>query len=263
MPAARQALFSCSIAACLVGHVCGETARAKQWDDERIAGPFVCRADFSLEPHLALFSQMAEVQKELVHALGVPAAKEPVEVYLFKEKSTYQRYLATYFPQVPYRRALFVKTGGAGRVYVHHGQDFETDLRHESTHGLLHASLPMVPLWLDEGLAEYFEAPPEQRAAKHPNRRKLSMRPFFPTAPHLKVLESRRDIAEMGETDYVHAWAWVHFMLHGPPEAHQELVQFLADIRAGSPPGLLSDRLQRRLPDVERRWVQHFKNTNW
>ncbi|GIT30210.1 MAG: hypothetical protein Ct9H300mP1_22560 [Planctomycetaceae bacterium] len=34
---------------------------------------------------------------------------------------------------------------------------FPEDLRHEFTHGVLHSSLKRVPLWLDEGLAEYFE----------------------------------------------------------------------------------------------------------
>ena len=36
-------------------------------------------------------------------------------------------------------------------------RQFEADLRHECTHALLHAALPYVPLWLDEGLASLYE----------------------------------------------------------------------------------------------------------
>jgi hypothetical protein len=64
----------------------------------------------------------------------------------------------------------------------------------------------------------------------------------------------------MTGTDYRHAWAWCHFMLHGPPEGRAELVEFLADIRAGTPPGKLSERLELRLPGADKRLVQHFKS---
>ena len=45
-------------------------------------------------------------------------------------------------------------------VYTYWGDRIQQDLRHELTHALLHSVLKDVPLWLDEGLAEYFELPP-------------------------------------------------------------------------------------------------------
>jgi hypothetical protein len=53
-------------------------------------------------------------------------------------------------------------------VFAYRGEDFETDLRHECTHALLNAALPVVPLWLDEGLAEYFEVLPQSAIARKP-----------------------------------------------------------------------------------------------
>ena len=44
-------------------------------------------------------------------------------------------------------------------VYTYWGDRIQQDLRHELTHALLHSVLKDVPLWLDEGLAEYFEMP--------------------------------------------------------------------------------------------------------
>ena len=45
------------------------------------------------------------------------------------------------------------------------GDHLRTDLRHELTHALLHGVLKDVPLWLDEGLAGFFELPPDARRA--------------------------------------------------------------------------------------------------
>jgi hypothetical protein len=63
----------------------------------------------------------------------------------------------------------------------------------------------------------------------------------------------------MGRTQYRHAWAWTHFLLHGPPEAREELVRYLADIQALTPPGQLSRRLRHRIPDLERAFADHFR----
>ena len=71
----------------------------------------------------------------------------------------------------------------------------------------------------------------------------------------LAQLEAKRDVSEMNATDYRHAWAWTHFLLHGPPEAHDELVRFLADIHNSTPPGQLSVRLEQRLPGLDKRLV--------
>jgi hypothetical protein len=160
---------------------------------------------------------------------------------------------------VPLRRALFVKGSGPGRVFVYRHDDLPIDVRHEGTHALLHASLPMVPLWLDEGLAEYFEVPPEERAYDNQHLGALRWDLRLGNLPRINVLEAKGNLADMSATDYRHAWAWVHFMIHGPKEARDELIGFLGDIRMSTPPGKLSERLARRLPNPEKLLVQHFK----
>ena len=232
---------------------------ADGWTDQRVAGPFICRATFPLDDHLKLFDELAKLQHELVRVLGIEPATEPIELYLFHDKKTYRRFLSRQFPEIPYRQALFVKNGGPGRVFAHLHRDFEVDLRHECTHALLHAVLPMVPLWLDEGLAEYFELPRAERPSGHAHFKSLRWNMRLGLIPTLASLEQRRGLSEMGSQEYRFSWAWVHYMLHGPPGAHRELVGFLADIRAGTPPGQLSDRLGQRLPDVERQLARHFK----
>ena len=48
------------------------------------------------------------------------------------------------------------------------------DLRHEMTHAYLHAVVPNVPLWLDEGLAKYFELPRQQHGLNQPYVRQVA-----------------------------------------------------------------------------------------
>ena len=235
-----------------------EGALAADWTDSREVGPLVCRANFSLQGMDSLWADLQQLQGDLCQSLGIPPAQERVEVYLFGDESSYRRYLKTYFPRLPYRRALFEKLGGPGMVLAYRGKEFETSLRHECTHALLHASLPMVPLWLDEGLAEYFQEPARQARydSRHLSMTRWSAR--FGMVPNLEKLEEKSDASPMTSTDYRHAWAWVHFMLHGPAEAHEELARFLEDIRAEVPYGRLSQRLGEQLKNADRSFCDHF-----
>ncbi len=228
--------------------------------DRRLAYPFMVRADFSLAEYSPLFDELVQMQSEISRVLALPPARETVHVVLFRDEATYRTYGKKHFPAVPFRRALFVKSAGPGTVYAFRGPEFPVDVRHESTHGLLHATLPMVPLWLDEGLAEYFEVAAGERAAGNPHHDALKWNLRLGRAPRLARLESRHDLSEMTAADYRDAWAWVHFMLHGPSEAHDELVKYLGDIRANAAPGQLSARLESRLPGVEKRLVEHFRS---
>ena len=233
---------------------------AQGWTDVRVAGPFVCRADFPMQGLERLLGELAGLQNDLAANLGVRGPAESIELYLFRDEQSYRRYLAHYLPNMPYRRALFFKGEGPGKVLVHRGTDFEIDIRHECTHALLHSTLPMVPLWLDEGLAEYFELPPERRAHGNPYLRSIKWNVHFGLVPRLDKLEREGDFSKLDRNDYRNSWAWVHFMLLGPPEAKAELTQFLADIQASSPPGMLSERLAARVPDLAHQFSDHFKD---
>ena len=127
------------------------------------AGSFHCHADFHLDPYQPLLDDLANLQTDLVHTLGVEPTHEPVELYLFAYQAAYTSYLGQRYPKVPYRRALYIKDRGPGEMFAQIGPNFEIDLRHEATHALLHGSLPSVPLWLDEGLAKIFEMPRDRR----------------------------------------------------------------------------------------------------
>lgn len=233
-----------------------------KWTDTRQVGPFQIQSTFSLAKYEKLFNELPDLQRELTRTLGVPPTTTPVYVYLFTDEAQYRSYIERHFPQVPYRPALFVLEGGSPGVYTFEKSDLDIDLRHECTHALLHGALPVVPLWLDEGLAKYFEAPPARRAFDHPyfddSKWKWSLR--LGMVRSIESLENRDNLSDMDAADYRYSWAWVHFMMHGPEAGHQTLVRYLGCYQQSTPPEKMSVMLAAAVPHPTEKMIQHFKH---
>ncbi len=230
-----------------------------EWIDRRQVGPFVCVADFSLAGYEPMLAELPALEAELRRVLNVGPCRETVTLYLLSSRQAHQQLLKERFPEVPYRRALYVKQGGESSVFVYRHDELAVDIRHECTHALLHADLPMVPLWLDEGLAEYFEVAAADRARRNPNQRRLKWSIRLGTFTDMKKLEAKQRLDDLSGADYEQAWAWTHFMLHGPEEVHAELVAYLHDIRQRQVPGQLSDRITQVVGDPSVAITRHFQ----
>ena len=106
-------------------------AAAEPWVDTRQVGPFVCQATFSLDELEPFFAELETLDSDLIRTLGIEAANQPIYIYLFSNAQTHREYLAKHYPNVPYRRALFVEQGGQQGVYVYRHDELEIDVRHE------------------------------------------------------------------------------------------------------------------------------------
>jgi hypothetical protein len=231
---------------------------AADWPDTQIVGPFICRADFSLHNVAPFLKELSELQNELVEALSIPTARESIEVYLFHDQKTYTQYLKRYFPNVPFRRAVYIKADGPGRVFAFLSEQFEIDMRHECTHALLHASFISIPLWLDEGLAGYFELPASQRISGSPHLSSIRINTWWGKYTPMENLEKCINVADMGKAEYRDSWAWVYFMLHSSATAQNELKLYINEIDKANPQELLSVRLKRRIPTLEKSFTSYF-----
>jgi hypothetical protein len=118
----------------------------------------------------------------------------------------------------------------------------------------------MVPLWLDEGLAEYFEVPAEKREYGNGYTRQVKWSARLGFVASLDRLEGIGDMKLLGPREYRQAWAWVHFLLHGPADAQAELKAYLNDIERHTPPGHLSKRLAEKLSDADAAFAAHFRS---
>ena len=223
-----------------------------EWIDQRQIGPFVCQSSFALTNYEELLAELPLLERELQRVLAVRPLKDNIYLYLLGNQREHRDYIAERYPEVPYRRALYVKQDGRSNIFAYHNDELAIDLRHECTHALLHGDLPMVPLWLDEGLAEYFELEKSQRARGHTHLSGLKRDLMFRRVPYITELERREKLEDMSARDYRHSWAWVHFMLHGPRAAHAELVTFLHDIRTNTAPAAWAIDWPARYPTCRR-----------
>jgi hypothetical protein len=221
----------------------------------------VIRSDFALARHHRLIEELVAQRGDVFDRLRLPASDEPIYVYLFESSKRYDAFIAKNYPDFPDRRAFFVETDTILNVYAYWGDRVAEDLRHEVAHGYLHTMVPGLPLWMDEGLAEYFEVPRGQRGLNRPHvAMLLTESQTGQWAPSMAKLEQLHSAADMTQRDYAESWAWMHFLLETTPARRDLLRSHLARIRmAGSAPPL-SQIILAAEPDVGRTLVEHLRS---
>jgi hypothetical protein len=223
----------------------------------RIA-PYVFLSDWEIQRDQPLFKELAQLRDCVQKDLLLPPSETVVQVYLFETKERYELFMRETYPDLPARRAFFVaqprSIGGAEDllVYTYWGKRIRQDLRHELTHALLHSVIRDVPLWLDEGLAEYFELPAEQNGVNPAHVRAL--RHSVESGAYklgLARLEGLEKVEQMNPAEYREAWAWVYLMLRSQPEARTVLLSYLQQLRGKRHPGQLGPNLAKVYPTLE------------
>ncbi len=220
----------------------------------------VIHSDFPMAAQHRLLEELTAQRYDLAQRLDVLMSDEPIHVYLFKDARRFGAFMRLYHPRFPQRRAFFVETDTRLIVYAHWGDRVAEDLRHEVTHGYLHSVLPNLPLWLDEGMAEYFEVPRGHDGMNHAHLVRLLVQlEQGRWRPDLQRLEQLDSAFAMTADDYAEAWAWVHFMLHGGPEHARLLHGYLGGLRRDGSAEPLSAQLGRLLGQSDAALVEHVR----
>jgi hypothetical protein len=241
-----------------------EVAQALPAQHSFFVASFVFVSDFEVKQDLPLFRELARLRDQVYRELQLPSAPTLVHVFLFEDREKYERFMRAKYPDLPKRRAFFVaqprSVGGPEDflVYTFWSDRVRADLRHELTHALLHSVLKDVPLWLDEGIAEYFETPPDEQGMNAQHLRQIRLNSNGPFHPDLAHLEQLSQVQQMTPAEYREAWAWVHLMLHDRPEAKKVLLHYLQQLRTTPNPGSLRPRLTAVYPDPENTLEKHL-----
>ncbi len=207
------------------------SVNAQEWVSSRIFGPFACWGTFDLATVEEDLQHLSQIAQALDAKIGIPASEEWIELYIFRNDAEWQEFHQREYPTIQYRRALFLKKKkGRGQLFLHLSENFVRDLRHEGTHALLHAVLPFVPIWLDEGLAEYFETPTMSQASGFEWSEIAVKRAESRTTKKIIYLEALRDMDEMTREYYADSWAWAAFLLDGPVEARDILPAYISEM---------------------------------
>jgi hypothetical protein len=212
---------------------------------ELVAGQLVIHADFPLAGQHRLVRELETLRTDVSQRLGLPISDEPIHLYLFESPARYEEFVAGQFPSFPARRAFFVETDTSLAVFAPWQDRIAEDLRHETTHGYVHAVVPTVPLWLDEGIAEYFEIPRADQGLHTVHVAHLMGRLIEGTwQPDLGRLEALASAGELSQDHYAEAWCWVHWLLDTTPERRALLQDYLAEVRRDPAAPPLSVRLR-------------------
>ena len=219
----------------------------------------IVHSDFHLPKRHRLLDEITARRTDISQLLELPTSDEPINVYLFDDEEKFRAFVRRRHPTFPNRRALFVKNDTSLNVYAYWGDRVAEDLRHEVTHGYLHSVVPNLPLWLDEGTAEYFEVTRGKQEFNPPHIYLLANRiRRGEWSPDLSRLEELTEPETMTQLEYAEAWLWVHFLLDHSAQSRKLLQnQFneLADKASAEP---LSPQVKALIPDVDELIIEHL-----
>ncbi|WP_165249905.1 DUF1570 domain-containing protein [Paludisphaera soli] len=192
-------------------------------------GPFVLYSNDPISSDAPPVLALDRLRNDLAVRLngGEEADPGPIEVYVLDDRNAFLHLLRFYFPELPPRRAFFLAQDEQRIVYTYRGPMLEEDLRHEAAHALLRGRFGDIPLWLDEGLAEYFEAGPDDLADRRRRLERLAADAKEGWRPDLRRLETLDEVHQMDPRDYRESWAWVDLLLSQPGRGTTLLVDHL------------------------------------
>ncbi|MFO0888685.1 MAG: hypothetical protein U0790_05990 [Isosphaeraceae bacterium] len=191
-------------------------------------GPFLLYSDTPIPADSTAIRCLHSLETDLTGRLGYRSKpdEEPVEIYVLNDRNAYTHFLKFYYPELPQRRAFFLAQADRRVIYTYLSERLEEDLRHEATHALMRGCYGDLPLWLDEGLAEYFEAR-SGAEGRDEHLARITEDLAAGWKPDLARLESLTDIHHMTPRDYRESWAWVHLLLESPAPDRSPLVEYL------------------------------------
>lgn len=247
----------------LISAGCHLVQKHKHWDPfpfEEPCGQLVIHSDVPLTGQKRLLEELV-LQRDWINSrLGLTPNERPIHVYLYADEAEYHKFLNLRFPEMTARRAIFVGTSTDLTVYAHWSDQVAVDLRHEVAHGYLHAAVPNLPLWLDEGLAEYFEVGRGLRGYNEAHVDLLSRRVELGNwQPNLVRLESLSSAADMTQEDYAESWAWAHYLLESEHDKSEVLTSYLADLCSQQNTEPLSTRIAKQLVGPQFALGEHIR----
>ena len=225
-------------------------------------GQLEIHSDFELAKSHRLVTELVAQRRDLANLLGVEPSDETIHMFLFEQDDDYRQYMNNKHPDFPARRALFVKTDTQLKVYASWHPRVAEDLRHEVTHGYLHSAVNDIPLWLDEGLAEFFESGRANRGNHGPHIHLLKTRlKQGKWTPDLHRLEAIEEAEALTRLDYAESWLWVHFLLFNPAVRDLHLVQAnLIQLSKQGSAFKVATALDGKLESVESALIEHLKS---
>ena len=255
----RWLVGGCRLFGSLMGLSVARTSAATSWPHEVQWGRFRFYGDRPLGEAKQWAEHLEELAGRMERDLELVGTEEPIAVMVLANQQILDRYLERYFPDVGGRRSIFLRHQDRSQVFVCRHPGLVEDLRHEVCHALLQLALPKLPVWIDEGIAEYYEVPSSSSALHPVHGSRITWLVRLGHAPSLKAME--RDSFDPGSSSgsYGDAWGWIHFLMTHSEASRRVLVDHLAAMHAGNDRMTLHQRLEQSLGNPRLEFLRHYQ----
>ena len=213
------------------------------------------------EPRLRAIGAQFEGFREVLTRLlssNVTRTAVPTVVIAFPDQKSFQPLKPVYQGKAVDVGGLFLPRRDVNYILL--GPDTTSDaLRpvfHEYSHLIVNNVAPEIPVWLNEGLAEYystFEISNDGRTVVfgrliESHLRDLAEQPWLPLKD---LLATKHDSPHYNEGSrrgvfYAESWLLVHMLLHGQPDRRPAFAAYTRELSTGAPP--------------DAAWQHHFGN---
>lgn len=188
-------------------------------------------------------------REALTHLLSQTAVSSPVPtvVIAFPNETTFEPFRPRYHGTTVNVGGLYASQASINYILLGppHGDDDLRSLFHEYTHLVIRNTSPGIPLWLDEGLAEYYSS----FQVDDKGRSVLVGRPIDSHLQTLRrdawlplpaLLATSRSSPQYNENArrsvfYAESWALVHLLLQGTPDRSTRLAGYVERVLDGMP----------------------------
>ena len=184
---------------------------------------------------------LSQLSPEL--ALNSPV---PTYIFVFRDAASFKPYQRTYNGKPLHSEGYFLSRQLANYVAINGDQhgDERLVIYHEYLHYVMHNHYAALPLWLNEGLAEYystFQVGKDEAQVGLPIPEHvlwLRQHSLIPLATLFAVNERSPEYNESSRRGafYAESWALVHYLISGSPERRRQASEYLRLAQAGAAP---------------------------
>jgi tetratricopeptide (TPR) repeat protein len=170
----------------------------------------------------------------------------PTYIFVFKDAGSFRPYLRTYGGKPLEAGGYFLSTELGNYVAINGDRrgDGRGIIYHEYLHYVLRNQYANLPLWLHEGLAEYystFDVTGDEAKIGLPMVEHvawLRKNPLIPLTSLFRVDEKSKEYNESSRRGgfYAESWALVHYLVSGNPERRRQAAEYLRLAQAGASP---------------------------
>jgi tetratricopeptide (TPR) repeat protein len=198
-----------------------------------------------------------------------PQEKRVFRVFLFSGRAGYDAYTRDLIGQEK-KNTAGLYSGLVKQLLIWNLPDFENmmrTVRHEGFHQYLDRLTSAAPVWLNEGLAEYYEGSKLVKGAwsdgeiQGQHLETLAKQGLVPLQEFVHVRPSTFYSEKFVHVSYAQAWAFVHFLLSSGPENKKVFDQLLDLLLAGTKQADAIDQVftNATLPRLEQEFASYVR----